>query len=162
MTTEIFLAESDGEIESCYPAFAALRPHVRREDFLSRVRRQQEQSYRILALRHEGSIPSAAGFRSAEFLAWGKVLYIDDLTTLPEARGKGFAGALLDWLIARARDAGCDAVHLDTGYGRHAAHRLYLSRGFELTSHHMAVELRKPIRQERGEAAPAGAGLESP
>ena len=145
MTMEIFLAESDGEIESCYPAFAALRPHLRREDFLSRVRRQEKQSYRILALRHEGSIPSAAGFRKAEFFAWGKVLYVDDLTTLPEARGKGFAGALLDWLIAHAGNAGFDAVHLDTGYGRHAAHRLYLSRGFELHCHHMAVEVRKPI-----------------
>lgn len=72
MTTEIFLPESDAEIESCYPAFSALRPHVRREDFLSRVRRQEEQSYRILALRHEGSIPNAAGFRIVEFLAWGK------------------------------------------------------------------------------------------
>jgi len=146
MTTEIFLAESDAEIESCYPAFAALRPHLRPEEFLPRVRRQEEQSYRILALRHEGSIPSAAGFRIAEFLAWGKVLYIDDLTTLPEARGKGFAAALLDRLIGHAREAGCDAVHLDTGYGRHAAHRLYLNRGFELACHHMAVELRKPIR----------------
>lgn len=145
MTPEIFLPESDAEIESCYPAFSALRPHVRREDFLSRVRRQEEQSYRVLALRHEGSIPSAAGFRIVEFLAWGKVLYIDDLTTLPEARGKGFAGALLDWLVAHAKDAGCDAVHLDTGYGRHAAHRLYLGRGFELNCHHMAVDLRKPI-----------------
>jgi GNAT superfamily N-acetyltransferase len=146
MTTEIFLAESDAEIDSCYPAFSALRPHVRREDFLSRVRRQELQSYRILALRHEGSIPSAAGFRNAEFLAWGRVLYVDDLTTLPEARGKGFAGALLDWLIAHAKGAGFDAVHLDTGYGRHAAHRLYLSRGFELNCHHMAADLRKPVR----------------
>jgi len=98
MTAGIFVPESDGEIEACYPVFAALRPHVRQEDFLRRVRRQQEQSYRIVALRHEGSIVSAAGFRSADFLAWGKVLYIDDLTTLPEARGKGFAAALLDWL----------------------------------------------------------------
>lgn len=74
------------------------------------------------------------------------MLYIDDLTTLPEARGKGFAGALLDWLVSHAKDGGCDAVHLDTGYGRHAAHRLYLGRGFELICHHMAVELPKSIR----------------
>ena len=84
---------------------------------------------------------SAAGFRLAEFMAWGRVLYIDDLTTLPEARGQGFAGLLLDWLAEYARQQGCQAVHLDTGYTRHAAHRVYLSKGFELSSHHMA----KPI-----------------
>jgi GNAT superfamily N-acetyltransferase len=105
------------------------------------VRRQEAQGFQILALRDEGRVKSAAGFRLAEFMAWGRVLYIDDLTTLPEARGQGFAGLLLDWLAEYARQQGCQAVHLDTGYTRHAAHRVYLSKGFELSSHHMA----KPI-----------------
>ena len=105
------------------------------------MRRQEAQGFQILALRDEGRVKSAAGFRLAEFMAWGRVLYIDDLTTLPEARGQGFAGLLLDWLAEYARQQGCQAVHLDTGYTRHAAHRVYLSKGFELSSHHMA----KPI-----------------
>lgn len=94
--------------------------------------------------RHFGvELGSAAGFRFCEFLAWGRVLYIDDLTTIPSARGKGYAGALLDWLTEQAAQQGCDAVHLDTGYTRHAAHRLYLSKGFEMTSHHMAKLIAK-------------------
>lgn len=67
------------------------------------MRRQQIQGYQILALRHEGVIKSAAGFRFAEFLAWGRVLYIDDLTTLPEARAQGHADGLLDWLIEHVK-----------------------------------------------------------
>ena len=74
------------------------------------------------------------------------MLYIDDLTTLPEARGKGFAAGLLDWLIAHDGATDCDAVPLDTGYGRHVAHRLYLSHGFELACHRMAKDLRQPLR----------------
>src|SRR5687768_3805096 len=100
------------------------------------------QSYQILAFRADGVVKSVAGFRIAEFLAWGKVLYLDDLATLPGDTSRGFAGALLDWLIDHARSRGCDAVHLDTGYARHAAHRLYLRKGFQLNCHHLALELK--------------------
>lgn len=140
MKAEIFIAGSDAEIEACFACFSALRPHVKKKEFLARVRRQEVQNYRILALRHAGAVKSAAGFRFADFLAWGKVLYIDDLTTLPGERGHGFAAYLLDWLIGHARERGCDGVHLDTGYTRHAAHRLYLRKGLKLNCHHLALD----------------------
>ena len=140
-TAELFLASSDSEIEACFEAFSALRPHVKREQFLSLVRRQERESYRILAVRADGLIPCVGGFRLAHFLAWGKVLYIDDLSTVPEARGRGYASAVLQWLTAHARSLKCDAVHLDSGYARHAAHRLYLNSGFRLSSHHFSLEL---------------------
>jgi GNAT superfamily N-acetyltransferase len=137
----ILIAQDDSQIESCFDAFSALRPHIKRDQFLAQVRRQEAQGYQILALQDEGVVKSAAGFRLAEFLAWGRILYIDDLTTLPDAREKGFGGMLLDWLVEHARQQRCDAVHLDTGYARHAAHRLYLGKGFELRSHHMVKPL---------------------
>ena len=141
MTIEIFIANTDYEIESCFPAFSVLRPHLQREDFLPQIRRQQVQSYEILALRHEGVVKSVAGFRFAEFLAWGKILYIDDLSTLPGERSSGFAGSLLDWLIDQAKVNRCRGVHLDTGYARHAAHRLYLRKRLQLSCHHLTLEL---------------------
>ncbi|MDH7452069.1 GNAT family N-acetyltransferase [Luteimonas composti] len=137
------MANSDEEILSCFPAFSALRSHLQEQEFLCQVRRQQIQSYQIVALEYEGSVQSAAGFRLAEFLAWGKVLYIDDLTTLPEATSRGFAGTLMDWLIAHAKANGCQGLHLDTGYARHAAHRLYLRKGLQFNCHHLALELGK-------------------
>lgn len=138
---EIFLGSDDESLEACFPAFHALRPHLTQECFLQQVRRQQEQGYQILALRHEGMVKSAAGFRLTEFLAWGRVLYIDDLTTLPGETSQGFAGALLDWLIDHAKTQRCDGLHLDTGYARHAAHRLYLRKGLEFNGHHLALDL---------------------
>jgi GNAT superfamily N-acetyltransferase len=142
MAAEIFIANTDAEIESCFPVFSVLRPHLERSKFLPQVRRQQLQSYQILALKHEGMVKSIAGFRFAEFLAWGKVLYIDDLSTLPGETSRGFAGTLLDWLVDRARSSGCQGVHLDSGYTRHAAHRLYLHKGMQLNSHHFALEIK--------------------
>ena len=141
MTFEIFIANSNQEIESCFPVFKELRPHLLQEEFLPQIRRQQLQAYQILALRHEGIIKSAAGFRFAEFLAWGKILYIDDLTTMASARSNGFADSLMDWLIDHAKAQQCRGVHLDTGYARHNAHRLYLRKKLQLSSHHMSLEL---------------------
>lgn len=140
-TPEPFHPTSDDELAACFPAFLTLRPHLSLDAFKQQVRRQQTQGYRIVAVRTGDHVLSAAGYRFAEFLAWGKVLYIDDLTTLESARGRGHAGALLDWLIDQARQQGCNAVHLDSGYQRHAAHRLYLKKGFVLSSHHLALKL---------------------
>ena len=86
-------------------------------------------------------MPSVAGFRFTEHLFGGLSLYIDDLSTLPEHRGKGYAGALLDHLVALARARGCEQVHLDSGHHRHDAHRLYLNQGFRISSHHFSLKL---------------------
>jgi len=142
MNAELRLVTSDADIEDCFEAFSTLRPHLKRADFLSLVKLQQGQSYQILAVAVEGKFPSAAGFRIQNFLAWGTVLYIDDLITVPQARGRGYASQLLGWLIEHAKVQRCHGVHLDTGYGRHEAHKLYLKLGFKLKSHHMALELK--------------------
>jgi len=139
--SKIFLVKTDEDIGACFDAFKVLRPHIKsREEFVSQVHRQQTQSYEIVAVKTDNKVESAAGFRFSEFLAWGKILYLDDLTTLPESRGNGYGVMLMDWLIDHAKSKGCQALHLDTGYSRHAAHRLYLKKGLEIKSHHLSIE----------------------
>ncbi|MBD9356186.1 GNAT family N-acetyltransferase [Methylomonas albis] len=139
MTFDIFIADTEAEIQACFPVFSELRLYLKQEQFLAQVRRQQLQSYQILAVRQQGAVKSVAGFRLAEFLAWGKILYVDDLATLSGETSQGFAGALLDWLIAHAQAHGCRGVHLDSGHQRFIAHRLYLNKGFQLSSHHFSL-----------------------
>jgi GNAT superfamily N-acetyltransferase len=83
---------------------------------------------------------AVAGFRVADSLAWGRHLYIDDLSTVPDAQRQGHGGALLDWLEDEARQLGCSQLHLDSGTGadRFDAHRLYHARGYSIYSHHFA------------------------
>ena len=76
-----------------------------------------------------------------QMLYSGEIIYIDDLSTLPEYRGKGYAGTLLDYLHKLAAENGKRAVHLDSGYHRNDAHRLYLNKGYKIASHHFAKEL---------------------
>jgi len=140
MEKELFTPESEAELKLCFPAFKELRPHLNEKNFIEQVQRQKDQTYNIIAIKHNGIVPSAAGFRFAEFLAWGKVLYIDDLTTLPEYRGQGYASEIMDWLIEYAKTKKCCGLHLDTGHHRHSAHKLYLKKGLSITSHHLSLE----------------------
>ncbi len=89
-------------------------------------------------------VHACAGYRIAEYLAWGKALYVDDLVADESARGQGYASQLFDWLIERAREANCDQFHLDSGTGptRFRAHRFYLHKGMDITSHHFAMKLK--------------------
>ncbi len=137
----IQFAVTDEEIMACYPALAELRPHLKREDFLERVRRQQNQGYHLLYLADNNMVKAAAGFRLSETLAWGKILYIDDLITLANERRQGHSGQLLDWLIAYAQMNHCDELHLDSGHHRHDAHRLYLNKRLRITTHHFSRQL---------------------
>lgn len=44
MDALVVLAREDEEIQSCYDVMAELRPHLKREDFVSRVRCQNKDS----------------------------------------------------------------------------------------------------------------------
>jgi GNAT superfamily N-acetyltransferase len=139
---EILYATSDIEIAACYPAFKVLRPHLVEKEFVSRVQRQQSEGYRLIYAAESKCVVAAAGYRILEFLAWGRVLYVDDLITHPDKRAAGYGGALMDWLIAHGREKRCDALHLDSGYQRQDAHRLYLNKGLQLGCHHFSMRLR--------------------
>lgn len=138
---QVQLAETDTDIHRCFPVIAELRPHLVEAQFVGRVRRQQGESGFQLAFVEDGGVKSVAGFRVAEFLAWGKILYVDDLISTSAERSKGHGKLLLDWLVARARAAGCAQFHLDSGVQRFEAHRFYLRERLIISAHHFSLTL---------------------
>ena len=134
----------EGETGLAHAAMRALRPAYGAEaEFVERVDRvQRPEGYRLVASFAAGREPAAAaaGFRSGHNLSWGHYLYVDDLSTAPDARRQGHGAALLRWLDAEARRLGCDQLHLDSGTQpeRFAAHRLYHDEGLAIIAHHFA------------------------
>lgn len=138
--------------DDCHLAYLAmreLRPQVGEADaFVERVRRQFDEGYRLIGA-FDGSdggpehAISVAGFRIDEKLAWGRHVYIDDLSTLPEGRGRGGATALLRWIDELAAAEGISEVHLDSGVQaeRQAAHALYFREGHRISSYHFQKAL---------------------
>ena len=113
-----------------------LRQHRAVEDIPALVDGQRAEGYRVVGSFVGDSVVAAAGFRVSTNLALGRVVYIDDLVTLPAARGAGHARGLLDWVAREAAGLGCAYVHLDSATHRHPAHRLYLAAGYDITSFH--------------------------
>jgi GNAT superfamily N-acetyltransferase len=139
----IRLAQTDEQIQRCFPVMAELRPHLVAAEFIARVRQQHARhGYQLAFAEEDGAVKAVAGFRLAEFLAWGKTLYVDDLVTTSDARSRGHGQKLFDWLLAQARAQGCDEFHLDSGVQRFGAHRFYLRNRLEIRSHHFSMPLR--------------------
>lgn len=136
----ISLAETEEQIERCFPVMQQLRPHLVERDFVQRVRAQQGSGYRLVSAASQ-QVLAVAGFRILHNLAWGRFLYIDDLVTDSAHRSTGVGRALLNWLRNYAHQMGCAELHLDSGYQRQEAHRFYRREGVEATGLHFAVSL---------------------
>ncbi len=137
----IAIATSEIEIERCFPVMAQLRTYLDRAQFTRQVRNQQQQGYQLAYLEDGGEVRSLAGFRFMENLAFGKILYVDDLVTADGSRSTGYGGRLFDWLVGQARSQQCAQLHLDSGVHRFAAHRFYLAKRMQISCHHFALSL---------------------
>ena len=130
-----------GEAAVAAAALLELRPHLGSEEAVAeRAEAQRAQGYRIAVAvePRETEAAAAAGFRIHENLAWGRHLYVDDLSTRAASRGRGHGAALMDWLVECARREGCAELHLDSGVGpeRESAHRLYFGSRLRIASYH--------------------------
>ena len=124
---------------------SALRTHYTDEaEFVRRVDEvQRPEGYRIVGAFEGERCVAVAGFRVTHHLAWHDTLYVDDLSTLPEARGRGYGRALLEWCKEEGRRERCTQFHLDSGVGpeREDAHRLYFNTGLRISAHHFQAPL---------------------
>ena len=138
---EIKIATTEEDILKCWNVIFVLRPHLKEEEFVSTIKEMFTEGYQLAYIEENGRATSAIGFRYLQYLYNGKHFYIDDLSTLPESRGKGYGGMLLDYVADLAREKGFKAITLDSGHARHDAHRLYLNKRFTIVSHHFSKTL---------------------
>ncbi len=129
------------DLRAAFPVMKELRPALEEAQFVAQAERQLAAGWRLAVREVDGTVVACAGFRVSEWLAWGKALYVDDLVTTAAKRSEGHGEALFDFLVALARTEGCGQLHLDSGVQRFGAHRFYLGKRMEITSHHFALKL---------------------
>lgn len=139
----VIKATGPQDIQTCAEAILAFRTNLNPDTLTEQLSGMMKNGFQIGFIKKDENPQAAAfvGYRSFEMLRTGRIIYIDDLFTFPEYRGRGFAGALLDFVDAQALQMGAESVHLDSGYALHPAHRLYLNKGFVLPCHHFS----KPV-----------------
>src|SRR6202789_4108202 len=140
---KIQIATTPEEIDRCFPVMSQLRPMVAAKEFVARVQAQQAEGYQLVFLEDAGAVVSVAGFRMQNLLFSGKTLYVDDLVTDAGARSRGYGEALIQWLIALAKEAGCETFSLDSGTQRQDAHAFYLRHRLRITSFHFSLHLKR-------------------
>ena len=135
---KIKLCTTESDIAKRWQVLFELRPHLPAAEFVAMVTEMISEGYQLAFIEEDGNAVAAIGYRYLQYLYNGKHIYIDDLSTLPAARGKGYASKLLDFVEAEASAKGYKAVTLDSGHHRFDAHRLYLNKGFKIVAHHFS------------------------
>jgi GNAT superfamily N-acetyltransferase len=134
--TDIKTATTDSEINSCWEPIHVLRPLLKKEDFLSTIKQMQSEGYTLLYIEEDQKTVAVAGYRIFSMLYCGKMLYIDDLSTVEACRGKGYASQLLHHLYELALQEDCISIQLDSGPTRTTAHKLYFKENFTISAFH--------------------------
>lgn len=134
--TEIKIAITDTEIASCWEAIFLLRPMLKKENFVAQIQNMRKEGYNLLYIKENNQTVAIAGYRIYSMLYCGKMLYLDDLSTLETHRGKGYASQLLNHLKVIALDQDCVSIHLDSGPSRTIAHKLYFKEDFTISAYH--------------------------
>lgn len=130
------------ETTSAFAALSVLRPMLNDINrFVEQVNNvQRTQGYRLLGVFEEGKSNAVAvcGFREETNLVSGRHLHIDDLVTVPNCRGRGYAAMLLNAVREIAIKDGITCIEADSNVGndRTHAHRLYFQNGFAIQAYH--------------------------
>jgi ribosomal protein S18 acetylase RimI-like enzyme len=142
MTYALRTIETDTDIAASFPAMKELRPHLPdAAEFVTRVRRQFAEGYRLLAAWEGPSVVGLAGYRMTENLIRGRFCYVDDLVVLASERRSGLGALLLDGVAAAARAEGVGFVVLDTRLDNQLGQRFYFRYGMLP----MALHFSKPL-----------------
>ncbi|WP_107875137.1 GNAT family N-acetyltransferase [Neisseria weaveri] len=135
------------ETITAFAALSILRPMLTDVSrFVEQVNNmQRSQGYRLLGIFEDGKNNAVAicGFREETNLVSGRHIHIDDVVTVPQSRGKGYASRLLERVKEIAREEGIHQIHIDSNVGdeRAQAHRLYFINGFKISAHHFTCNI---------------------
>ncbi|MBC8173097.1 MAG: GNAT family N-acetyltransferase [Chitinophagales bacterium] len=140
---EIKKADTDEKILSCLGVIQSLRPHITEDNILDYVHTMQKENYHILYIEDNGKPVAFSGYRFITHFFTGAGIYIDDLGTLADYRGKGYGGRLLDHICNIAKEKNLHEIRLDSGHHRYDAHRLYLNKGYNIVSHHFKLAIKE-------------------
>jgi len=123
-------ARGQDELAACFPVISQLRPALQNAaTWVERASEMATDGYRVLAAWDGDQVLAVAGYRMMENLIHGHFLYVDDLVTSEDQRGKGLGAALLKELSSIGVDEYCRRLVLDTAATNANARRFYQREG---------------------------------
>ncbi|MGW3440993.1 GNAT family N-acetyltransferase [Streptomyces bacillaris] len=124
------------------PLIRALRPRLSADAFTAFAEEGHAQGLRF-TVAYDAATGRALGAATHRVLATsrGRLLFVDDLVTAAESRGRGVGARLMAELERRGRAEGCARLELDSGTTNVDAHRFYHARRLTVAAFHFGREL---------------------
>lgn len=123
-------AQGTEDLVACFPVISVLRPGLKGvTEWVDYANGMASKGYRVLAAWQGRQVLAIAGYRIMDNLIHGHFLYVDDLVTAEDQRGKGLGAALLKELSVIAVSDGCQRLVLDTAAANTNARRFYSREG---------------------------------
>jgi ribosomal protein S18 acetylase RimI-like enzyme len=142
MTASIDHALSDEQIAATYEVMRQLRPQLRRDAYVARIRGLMESDgVSLLALSDDGAVRAVALYRFMDMLYCGRLLYVDDLVVDESVRSQGYGALLVSRLKEEGEAQGCTEVQLISRVTREQAHRFYFRQGFGIECFHFRTKV---------------------
>ncbi len=137
----IKIAFTDQDIQACFDVMVQLRPHLKKNEFLTTIKSLISEGYYLISLTNRYNVIGVAGFTLEKNLLHGKYLHVDDLITCEKVRSQGAGKQLMNWIIKFAQCHNCSAIQLDSNLQHHDAHRFYMNQKMKVVSHHFHMAL---------------------
>lgn len=129
------------EILNTYPLLSQLYEELTYEQYEHYIRELLPLGYRRIVVEEDGHYIASAGLLEGVHFRFGKYMYINDLVTDIQHRGKGVGKALVHWVEHNAMARECKNLKLASNVNRHDAHRFYVSDNFVVHGYYFVKKI---------------------
>lgn len=118
------------ELVTVFEVLSQLRRELDYDEFEDLIYEMRSMEYKMLGIMEGEKLITYAGVAIQTNLYHKRHLFVFDLVTDEEYRGRGYGKVMLDYLDDFARIAMCENIVLSSGVHRENAHRFYENNGF--------------------------------
>ncbi|PSM52121.1 acetyltransferase [Campylobacter blaseri] len=114
------------ELQDVFWLMNELRPELKANDFIEKVKFQQKtMNYKLFAFYEEGELVGLCGIMPFFVLYHSKCLYICDFVVDSKKRSKGYGKKYLEQIQNYAKEQGFNEIELSSNFTRVKAHEFY-------------------------------------
>ncbi|MDY0123522.1 GNAT family N-acetyltransferase [Sulfurimonas sp.] len=122
------------ELVTVFEVLSQLRTELDYDEFEDLIYEMRSMEYKMMGIMEGEKLITYAGVAIQTNLYHKRHLFVFDLVTDEEYRGRGYGKVMLDYLDDFARIAMCENIVLSSGVHRENAHRFYENNGFSKKS----------------------------
>jgi len=131
------------ELDNAYNVLKQLRTTLLYKEFEDLIYDMRHMEYKMFGIMESDKLITYAGVAVQTNLYHKRHLYVFDLVTDEELRGKGYGEMMLEFLVDYAKVCMCENIVLSSGFSKEKAHKFYRNNGFKEKSFLFLKEVSK-------------------